>query len=256
MKRDILRQFAVIFTTLYALIFNGAANAIPLNGQNTGKISDSFNVLFVPAGYVFAIWSIIYLGMLAYTIYQALPSQRVNPRLRSTGWLMALSGLANGSWIYFWHFGYYTLSLATMLVLLGSLTAIYLRLGIGKAHFNPAEKWTLSIPISLYLGWITVATLANATAVLSISGWNGWGISPEAWTVILLAAGVAVGTAMAFTRSDVAYILVLVWAFSGISARWVNLPVIYAAGLVSSALVILMLVASRIRVARLAATRG
>jgi benzodiazapine receptor len=252
MKRDILRQFAVIFTTLYALIFNGAANAIPLNGRSTGVISDSFNVLFVPAGYVFAIWGIIYIGMLAYTIFQALPSQRTNPRLRSTGWLMALSGLANGSWIYFWHFGYYTISLATMLVLLGSLTAIYLRLGIGKTHFNPTEKWTISIPISIYLGWITVATLANATAVLSTTGWNGWGINPEAWTVILLAAGVTIGAAMAFTRSDVAYLLVLVWAFSGISARWTTLPVIYAAGLVSTGLVVIFLVASRIRLSRMA----
>jgi hypothetical protein len=250
MKRDILRQFAVIFTTLYALIFNGAANAIPLNGLNTGAISDSFKVLFVPAGYVFAIWGVIYIGMLAYTIVQALPSQRTNPRLRSTGWLMALSGLANGSWIYFWHFGYYAISLVTMLVLLGSLTAIYLRLRIGKTQFNTIEKWTIAIPISIYLGWITVATLANATAVLSTTGWNGWGISPEAWTVLLLAAGVAVGASMAFTRSDVAYLLVLVWAFSGISARWINMPVIYASGLVSAGLVIIFLVASRIRSTR------
>src|SRR5512135_1866157 len=107
MKKDLLRQFSVITTTLFALILNGAANAIPLNGRNTGEISDSFNVLFVPAGYVFSIWGVIYIALLAYTIYQALPAQRSNPRLRRTGWLVAATSLANGSWIFFWHFGFY-----------------------------------------------------------------------------------------------------------------------------------------------------
>ena len=91
MKRDLLRQFAVIFTTIYALVFNGAANAIPLNGHNTGQISDSFNVLFVPAGYVFSIWGVIYIGLLAFTIFHSLPAQRSNPRMRRIGWLTVLS---------------------------------------------------------------------------------------------------------------------------------------------------------------------
>lgn len=247
MNKNILRQLAVVLTTLFALALNGAANALPLNGRSTGEISDSFNVLFVPAGYVFSIWGVIYLGLLAYTIYQALPSQRQNPLLQRTGGWVALSSIFNGAWIFFWHYGYYAVTLGVMLALLASLLVVYLRLGIGQRRFSTLEKWTLSIPISIYLGWITVATIANATSLFSYLGWTGWGVSPTAWTLILLAAGVIIGGFMAFTRSDIAYLLVLVWAFAGISVRWASLPVLNIAGYAAAGLVLALLVASRVR---------
>lgn len=247
MNRDILRQFSVIATTLFALILNGAANAIPLNGRETGEISDSFNVFFVPAGYVFSIWGVIYLGLLAFTIYHSLPAQRSNPRLRKIGWLVALSSIANGAWIYFWHYGYYTITLLIMLILLATLVAVYLRLDIGRTRFSTVEKWTVSVPFSTYLGWITVATIANATALFSYLGWDGGGISGVAWTVILLVAGIAIAALMAFTRSDIAYLLVLVWAFAGISVRWLDHPVLSIAGFAAAAIVLALLVVSRLR---------
>jgi len=246
MIKDISRQLAVVISTVFALVMNGAANAIPLNGRNTGQISDSFNVLFVPAGYVFSIWGLIYLGLLAYTLFQALPAQRSNPRLQRTGWLVALSSLANGAWIYFWHFGFYTITLLVMLVLLATLVAIYLRLNIGRTAFSAVEKWTVSVPFSVYLGWITVATIANATALLSYLGWSGWGVSPLAWTLILLVAGVVIAGLMAYTRSDIAYLLVLVWAFAGISVRWLDTPVLNSAGFIAAGIVMLLLIASRL----------
>src|SRR5512135_3276692 len=207
MKRDILRQFAVVFTTLFALVMNYASTALPLNGRTPAEISDSFNVLFVPAGYVFSIWGLIYIALLAYTIYHSLPVQRANPHLQRTGWLVAATSLANGSWIFFWHFGYYVMSLVAMLVLLSLLIAIYLRLDIGRSTFNGGERFTVAFLPSIYLGWITVATMANITAVLSYVGWNGWGISGTAWTIVLLAAGVVVAAISAFTRRDATYLL-------------------------------------------------
>jgi len=250
MSRDILRQLAVVLTTSFALAANAAANILPINGRTTGEISDSLNVLFVPAGYVFSIWSLIYAALLAYTIYQALPSQRSNPRLRSTGWLVALSSLANGAWIFFWHYGLYAITLVVMLVLLATLIGIYLRLNIGRSTFSAVEKWTVSAPFSIYLGWITVAAIANIGAVLVSLGWDGWGVSPVAWTVILLAAGVLIGGIHAFTRSDGAYLLVLVWAFVGISVRWLELPVLNLAGFTAALLVLSLLIASRLNPAR------
>jgi hypothetical protein len=244
---DILRQLAVVLTTVYALAINGAANALPLNGRNTGEISDTFKVLFVPAGYVFAIWGLIYLLLLAYTVYQALPSQRENPRLRRSGWLMALSSLANGSWIFAWHFGYYPLSLAIMLVLLGSLIAAYLRLRIGLEPFNRLETAAIAVPLSVYLGWISVATIANTTDVLYDWGWSGGGISPLAWTLILLGVGVLLAGVMAYTRADLSYLLVLVWAFAGISMRFLEMPVLNSAGFVAAGLVLLLGVAAKLR---------
>jgi translocator protein len=247
MKRDILRQFAVIATTIYALVLNGASNAIPLNNRSTAQISDSFNVLFVPAGYVFAIWGVIYLFMLAYMVYQALPAHRQDERLRRTGWLFAAANVLNGTWIVFWHYATlnYLASLVTMLGLLAALVAIYLRLDIGRASYSGAAKWAVAGTFSVYLGWITVAAIANIEDVLSLY-WNGAPLSATAWTLILLAAGVVIGGIMSFTRRDVGYALVLVWAFSGISVRWIGVPVLNAAGFVAAALVLVLLIASRL----------
>src|SRR5512139_1923756 len=99
MSKDTIRQYVNLLSVLLALIVNILASALPLNGQNTGAISDRFQVLFVPAGYVFAIWGLIYIGLIAFGVYQALPSQRENPRLRRVGYLFALSCLANIAWL-------------------------------------------------------------------------------------------------------------------------------------------------------------
>ena len=244
MMKDILRQLAVVLTTLAALAVNGAANAIPLNNRTSGEISDSFNVLFVPAGYVFSIWGLIYLGLAAYTVFQALPSQRANPRLRRTGWLVALSSLANGAWLFFWHFGFYPLTLVVMLVLLVTLVVIYLRLDIGRTAFRPVEKWTVSVPFSIYLGWITVATIANISDVLDFIKWDRFGIAPEIWMSILLAAVVLIAAMMNFSRRDVAYAAVLLWALAGISVKHAAVPDVATPTWITFGLVALTLAAA------------
>lgn len=246
MKNNKLRQLFVIVTTIFALAMNTAAIILPLNGRNTAAISDSFHVIFVPAGYVFSIWGLIYLGLVAYTIYHSLPGQRSNPLLVKTGWIVSLSSIANGVWIYFWHFGYYAITLLVMLILLASLMVIYLRLNIGRTRFSFIEKWMISVPFSIYLGWITVATIANATALLSFIGWSGWGISAIGWTLIMLGAATVIAGIMSLTRSDIAFALVLIWAFVGISVRWLNLNPINLAGFAAAAIVLILLVLSRI----------
>jgi len=244
MKSNSLRIGMVILTTIFALTLNTLAVVLPLNGRSTAEISDSFNVLFVPAGYVFSIWSLIYLGLIGFTLYQALPSQRENPLLQKVGWLVALSSLLNGAWIFFWQYGVYAMSLVVMLALLATLIAIYLRLNIGRTAFSTADKWLVSIPFSIYLGWITVATIANISDVLSWVGFTGGGIAPQAWVVILLAVGVALAAIAAITRRDIAYLLVLVWAFAGIGVHWPALPTVMVASYTAAALVTLLAVYS------------
>src|SRR5210317_1147670 len=122
MNKDTLRQIIVVLSVLATIIVNGLASALPINGQTTGEISDSFDVFFVPAGYVFSIWGLIYLGLLAYAVYQALPAQAENPSLRSIGYLFVLSCLANIAWIFLWHYNQVALSVLAMLALLGLLT--------------------------------------------------------------------------------------------------------------------------------------
>src|SRR5512139_2538622 len=130
--KDTIRQILVILSVLATIIVNFLAVSLPLNGLNTGEISDRFDVYFVPAGYVFSIWGLIYIGLIAYAIFQALPSQRENPRLRATGWWVSIGGLANIAWIFLWHYQQFPLTLFAMLVLLASLIITYLRLGTGR----------------------------------------------------------------------------------------------------------------------------
>jgi hypothetical protein len=238
--KDILRQFVNIVAFVATVAINGLANALPINGQMTGEISDRFPVFFVPAGYVFSIWGVIYLLLLGFTVYQALPSQRQNPALRRIGYWFALGGLANSIWIFLWHYEQFALSLVAMAVLLVSLIAVYLRLDIGRAKVSNAMKWLAHLPFSVYLGWITVATVANATTVLYTLNWDGFGLSPEIWTVIMLAIGAAIAITMILTRRDIAYTLVILWAYAGIVVKQSGTPLV--AGTAGAAAIVVALV--------------
>jgi benzodiazapine receptor len=246
MNKDKLRQVLVVVFVIATIVVNGLANALPLNEQTTGEISDRFQVYFVPAGYVFSIWGLIYLGLGAYAIYQALPAQVNNPRLNRISYLFVLSSLANIAWIILWHYEQFPLTLVAMLTLLVSLIIIYLRLEIGRATVPTSERWFVQVPFSIYLGWITVATIANATSLLDFLNWGGWGIRPEVWTVIMLIAGLGIASAVSLTRGDVAYMLVLIWAFVGIAVKHQGTALVAPAAWITSGLVLVMLVVGAI----------
>lgn len=240
--RDIIRQIVNVVTTIAVIVVNGLANALPINGQTTGEISDRFDVYFVPAGYVFSIWGLIYLGLIAFTVYQALPSQRTNPRLRSMGYLYALSGAANVAWLVLWHYEQFPWTMVAMVVLLLSLIGIYLRLGIGRRRVSPVENWLVRVPFSIYLGWVTVATIANATQLLDYLGWNGWGIAPAVWAVIMIIAATLITLAVSFTRGDVGYVLVIVWALAGIALKHSSTPLVAVSAWIAAGVVLLSLI--------------
>ena len=234
-----MMRVLVAISVFATLVVNGLANTLPINGQTTGDISDRFQVYFTPAGYVFAIWGLIYLGLVAFAVYQALPSQQENPRLgRSRGWL-ALSGAANIVWLLLWHYERFPLTMVAMLALLGLLILTYVGLEIGRVPVARAERWLVQVPISLYLGWISVATIANASVVLTDLGWSGWGISPQSWTLVMIAAALAIGWAMAIRRGDLAFSLVLVWAFAGIAIRNSGVSVVAGGAWVAAAVALL-----------------
>ncbi|MBM3135205.1 MAG: tryptophan-rich sensory protein [Chloroflexi bacterium] len=243
MDKDKVRQWAVVLGVIATIALNALANIIPFNGQTTGEISDRFQVYFVPAGYVFSIWGLIYLGLVAFGVYQVLSAQGDNPRLRSTGWLFVGSCVANIAWIFFWHYEIFPLTLVAMLTLLALLIVIYLRLGIGRTQVPAAEKWCVRVPFSIYLGWITVATIANVTDLLEYLNWSGWGVRPEVWAVIMLIAGAIITSLVILTRGDIAYGLVIVWAFIGIAVKQASTPLVANTAWVMTALVALLLVA-------------
>ena len=226
MSKDSVRQLVNVLSVGLALVVNILASALPLNGQNTGEISDRFKVFFVPAGYVFAIWFVIYIGWIAFAIYQARSSQKENPRLRKLGYAFALSGVFNAAWLFCWHYNYFGLSVLVMLGLLALLIVSYLRLDVGRTPVTAMEKWSVDIPFSVYLGWITVATVANITDYLYFVGWDGFGITPQVWAVIMIVIASLLGALMTVLRRDSAYVFVLAWSFAGIGVKQAAVPLV------------------------------
>ena len=238
-----IRRLANIVGLALVLAVNWLANTLPLNGQTTGQVSDDIPSLFTPAGYVFSIWGVIYLGLIAFVVYQSLPAQREAAFVRRIGFWFFASCLFNAGWIFLWHYERFAWTQVAMLCLLVSLLVIYERLKIGRTRVAPAVRWLVHLPFSLYLAWISVATIANTAVLLTVVGWNGWGLSPVVWTVAVILVGGGLGLAMIWRRNEVAYPLVIVWAFAGIVvARPEVAPVAVAAGgvavLLAAALVI------------------
>ena len=240
MSKATIRQYANLLSVLAALTVNILASALPLNGQNTGEISDRFQVYFVPAGYVFAIWGIIYIGWIAFTIFQLRPSQKENPRLRRLGYLFALSNVANAAWLFCWHYNQFGLSVLVMLLLLGLLIASYLQLNVNRVSVRRSEYWSVDVMFSVYLGWITVATVANITDWFYFVGWNGFGIPAQVWAAIMLAVASLLGLAMALTRRDAGYLSVLVWAFAGIAVKQTDAQIVVVSAWTAVALMLVL----------------
>lgn len=228
----IWRPWFVVLAWLTMVVVNALANLLPINDITTGEVSALYPTLIAPAGYVFSIWGVIYLGLGVYAIFQALPRQRQHPVLqRLAPWFIA-SCLANSLWIGLWHYQLLAASVGVMLALLATLIASYLILGIGRRATPAAERWLVHLPFSIYLGWITVATIANIAALLVGLGWDGWGLAPDLWTALMILAAGAVGCLVSWQRGDVAYVLVLVWALTGIIVKEWGMVVITAVALV------------------------
>jgi hypothetical protein len=205
---------------LGTVVVNALAVILPINNITTGELSDLYPNLFVPWGRTFAIWGLIYVLLGIFVIYQLLPSVRRDPQkvdfIQRIGPLFLISCLANIGWIFAWHYQIVPLSLVLMLILFGSLLAIYLRLNIGKSEAPKAEKYLVHLPFSVYLGWITIATIANVTALLVNINWNAWGLGEQFWAVAVIIVGIAIALSILFTRKDIFYCLVVDWAILGI----------------------------------------
>lgn len=205
-------------TTALAIIVNVLANALPINGLTTAQLSDAIPVQFVPAGYVFAIWGVIYLGMIALVIYYLFTKSNTE-LLDKIAYPFTMGNLANATWIVLWHYKYVDLSVLVMIILLGSLIISYLQLNQTAPKFHSKRHLMVYIPVSIYLGWISVATIANIAADLTVNNWNGFGISTTTWTIIMLMVATILGNLMLILRGDLAYAAVLVWAFVGIYVK-------------------------------------
>lgn len=240
MKYPLLRPILNFAALAAVLVVNWMANALPLNGKDTGQLSDQYPILTTPAGYAFSIWGLIYLGLTGFAIYQALPSQRENQRVARITPLFLLSCLANIGWVFTWHYELLSLNLVMMLVLLGSLIGIYRQLRADGAQPSTGERWLVWVPFSLYMGWITVATIVNLTVALYAAGWQNTGTLGAALAALLFVVASAIAVAIARRFEDPAYALVVVWALVAVAMKQAGVMLVAATAVVLAAAVALV----------------
>jgi len=213
----------VVLTYLAMVTMNVLANALPLNGRRTGDVSDSYPSLFTPAGLTFSIWGVIYLLLGAHVLYQlglfrdSPDTAEQSALLNRVGALFAISSLANTAWVFAWHYDNIPLSVVLIVVILVCLALI--TTALRRVHLTGRRRWFIGVPFSVYFGWTTVAVVANITVLLVSVKWDGFGLSDAAWAVIIVLIAMAIGTATMLRNRDVAYGLVLIWAYIGILIR-------------------------------------
>lgn len=211
------------------IVMNYLANSLPINDKTTGQLSAQYPNLFVPAGITFSIWGIIYLMLFGFIFWQFRESGR--PVASAMGWAFAISSLFNAIWIITWHYELPGLSILVMLVIMVSLLYINLALKDQQSMFAKAS-------FGVYLGWISVAMIANITAYLVSINWGGWGISDQAWAIVMIVTGMAVAVFTLINLQNPFIGAAVIWAFAGIALnRWGSHPAIVAAALIAVAIV-------------------
>lgn len=202
------------------IIVNILANIIPFGGNYTGDIADNIPNLFVPSGLTFAIWGVIYILSVCFAIYQLADLfgkiESKSDYIQNISFWFILGSIGNIAWIFLWHYEQILWSMIPILVLFVSLLMIYLRLNIGKSKASKKERYYIHLPISVYLGWLTVATIANLTAVLVTLEVGGLFLGEVLWTVLVIVVAMIITLLILYNRSDVGYSLVIIWALLGI----------------------------------------
>ena len=230
MKKELIIKLAVLVSVLAMFVVNILSNVLPINGLTTAEISNAIQIYFVPAGYVFSIWGVIYLGIVIYLISMFTNFTKEDMAIAP---FVIASSLANTIWIFMWHYQLIYLSVIFMLVILASLIVVALKLN------KPEVSLVKKTPFNIYLGWISVASIANIAGALYTANWNGFGISPEIWSAIMLviATGLAV---LALIKKNIAYSLVILWAVIGIVLKFQGVSNIVAITATLSVIVLIL----------------
>lgn len=233
------------------LILNFLANYLPINNKTTGELSDSYPNLIVPSAFTFSIWGLIYLALASFIIYQFIRNKEDSDLNESpverVGIFFILSCIGNMTWIVLWHYELVGYALIAMLVILFSLIAIYTRVNQRGIKFNRKEKFFVKYPFSLYLGWITLATILNVTALLVDRNWNGFGISDQIWTLVIFVAILLISFISLKTRKDIVYNLVFLWGLFGIAYKHLTVfdmqyRLVYWGAIASMIIIVLMII--------------
>lgn len=252
-RNDLARQLTVAVSAVLAVIGSfigsGAAGGQPVQDAAGGALAADAT-LIAPGTGAFGIWSVIYFGLLAYAVWQFLPAQRAAARHRRLGYPIAASLLLNAAWILSVQFDLLWLSVPVIVALLVVLVVAF-RICLALPPRNVLDTIVTDGTVGLYLGWVIVAAAANITAALVAAGWDGWGIPPETWAVVVVALAGLVGIALAvWDRGRVAPTLSLAWGLAWIAvARLTDAPesaVVGITAIIAAVAVVLVTVAVRV----------
>lgn len=218
-KENFPLRLIVAISFVIMIAVNALANIIPINGLNTGQVSDFYENLFAPAGITFSIWGVIYLLLLLYTIYQFGFFQEdvdsyKEELFKKIGIYFSISSILNSIWILAWHYRMIEISLVIIILML--ICLIIINEKTKKATLSLKDRIFIKIPFSIYFGWLTIATIANVTTLLVKVGWNGFGIPEQIWTIAVLIVGLLIGVGTMVKNKDFFYGLVIIWAYIGI----------------------------------------
>lgn len=215
-RKLFLQKILVLGTYLAMIVVNMLANILPIN-QTTGEVSQKYNNLFVPAGYTFMIWGVIYILLAIYILYLFGVFKKVSvplEKLVGINNLFIFTNLLNALWIFAWHYELIPFSVVVMLGLLVCL--ILINLQIKKLDLSCAQKWFIAVPFAVYLAWVCVAAVANISAMLVYFNFGGLGLSASAWTVAVLIILTVIATLTTLRLESFAYAITIIWALVGL----------------------------------------
>ncbi len=219
MQNDKLRQLLNLCFSI-AMPLMAVLASLGVFGPGIGEVSNRHPTYVVPAGYAFLIWNVIYALMVGYGIWQALPARRTSPLLRRIGWYSASAALATSLWVPVFQRSMFAFSVLIIVWTLLSLIGVFTRMYRQGTAQSGAEHWLVYLNFSIFLGWITVATIANIAQTLTALGWNGGGITAEMWgAVLLIAAGLIATVLTIATRGNVPYALTIIWALVAVAVN-------------------------------------
>ena len=215
-RTEKIRQILVILSTAGVIIINYLGATGSLNNTSVGDISDKYPTLITPADYAFSIWGLIYLGMILFSIYQALPSQTAKPHFLRTRTVYIASCVANCAWIYFWLHEQILIAAAVLFILLAALAFINLNL---KGANSIAETWLARVPFGIYFGWVTVASILNAAVALTFAGVEASNTTATIWAGILICAAAILGVLIRWKLGIAVYAVTVAWALTAIAVK-------------------------------------
>ncbi len=216
MHKNILRALNT-FGVIFLIAMNMLAVLLPLGGKTTGELSDLYPNLFVPSGFTFAIWSVIYILLIIFVGYQWFGKKKEEVLGRLGIWFL-INAIANGLWLVFWHYEYVVICIFVMATILGTLIMMYRSLNIDYFNQSPTP-WQAAVPISVYMGWISVASIANTTVIFVSSGYTELGLGADTWASIVLVVAVGIALTMMYRHRDIFFAAVVCWASFGIYSK-------------------------------------